>query len=143
MERDCTDSTPEEDTVGTDVPALTDAEVVRIREDFPLLAGVPGVYLDSGATSQKPWVVLEAEREFYLHRNAAVHRGAHALAVEATEAYEAARAVVAAFVGAPEAELVWVSNATEAINLLAYAFSNASTGRGGQAAESGATQQKQ
>ncbi len=120
---------------GNDVQPLTDAEVRAIREDFPLLAGAPGVYLDSGATSQKPLAVLDAEREFYLHRNAAVHRGAHALAVEATDAYEEARRVVAGFVGAAEAELVWTSNATEAINLITYSFSNAAAGRGGAAAE--------
>ncbi|MFC4903902.1 aminotransferase class V-fold PLP-dependent enzyme [Kocuria oceani] len=119
---------------GNDVQPLTDAEVRAIREDFPLLTGDPGTYLDSGATSQKPLAVLDAEREFYLHRNAAVHRGAHALAVEATDAYEEARRVVAGFVGATEAELVWTSNATEAINLLAYSFSNAAAGRGGEAA---------
>ncbi|MFC6259124.1 aminotransferase class V-fold PLP-dependent enzyme, partial [Kocuria oceani] len=83
---------------GNDVQPLTDAEVRAIREDFPLLTGDPGTYLDSGATSQKPLAVLDAEREFYLHRNAAVHRGAHALAVEATDAYEEARRVVAGFV---------------------------------------------
>ena len=111
---------------------LTDPEVRALREDFPLLAGSPSVYLDSGATSQKPLAVLDAERDFYLHRNAAVHRGAHALAVEATDAYEEARRVVAGFVGGTERELVWTSNATEAINLITYSFSNASAGRGGQ-----------
>ncbi|MFI7582183.1 aminotransferase class V-fold PLP-dependent enzyme [Kocuria sp. M1N1S27] len=118
---------------GNHEPSLTDAEVRRIREDFPLLTGTPTVYLDSGATSQKPLAVLDAEREFYLHRNAAVHRGAHTLAVEATDAYEEARRVVAGFVGGAETELVWTSNATEAINLLAYSFSNATAGRGGEA----------
>jgi cysteine desulfurase/selenocysteine lyase len=116
------------------VAPLTDAEVRAIREDFPLLTNSPSVYLDSGATSQKPLAVLDAERDFYLHRNAAVHRGAHTLAVEATDAYEEARRVVAGFVGAAEGELVWTSNATEAINLIAYSFSNASAGRGGEAA---------
>ncbi len=113
---------------------LTDAEVRVLRDDFPLLTGSPAVYLDSGATSQKPLAVLDAERDFYVHRNAAVHRGAHALAVEATDAYEEARRVVAAFVGAAERELVWTSNATEAINLITYSFSNASAGRGGDEA---------
>ncbi|ALU40265.1 cysteine desulfurase [Kocuria flava] len=124
----------------TTVPPLTDTEVRALREDFPLLTGTevmgaPLVYLDSGATAQKPLAVLDAEREFYLHRNAAVHRGAHTLAVEATDAYEEARRVVAGFVGAGERELVWTSNATEGLNLIAYAFSNATAGRGGQAAE--------
>uniref|UniRef100_UPI0039F10BB1 aminotransferase class V-fold PLP-dependent enzyme n=1 Tax=Sinomonas sp. G460-2 TaxID=3393464 RepID=UPI0039F10BB1 len=118
---------------------LDDAEAQRIRHDFPALDqevnGHPLMYLDSGATSQKPRSVLEAEQDFYETRNAAVHRGAHELAVRATDAYEDARAKVAAFVGAEPEELVWTSNATEAINLVAYALSNASAwaerGRGG------------
>ena len=85
------------------------------------------MYLDSGATSQKPRQVLDAEREFYERYNAAVHRGAHQLAEEATDAYEAARATIAAFVGAPADEVVFTKNATEAINLVAYAMSNAVT----------------
>jgi cysteine desulfurase/selenocysteine lyase len=117
---------------------LTNAEVLRIRNDFPILGtevnGRPLVYLDSGATSQNPVSVLEAEQEFYEQRNAAVHRGAHTLAVEATDAYEDARAAVARFIGARTDELVWTSNATEAINLVAYAMSNATAGRGGEAA---------
>jgi cysteine desulfurase/selenocysteine lyase len=108
---------------------LDDSEAERIRQDFPALDqevnGRPLVYLDSGATSQKPRSVLEAEQDFYETRNAAVHRGAHELAVRATDAYEEARATVAAFVGVDPAELVWTSNATEALNLVAYAFSNA------------------
>ncbi|MDQ4504327.1 SufS family cysteine desulfurase [Sinomonas sp. ASV322] len=118
---------------------IDDAEAERIRHDFPALSqevnGHPLVYLDSGATSQKPRSVLEAEQDFYETRNAAVHRGAHELAVRATDAYEDARANVAAFVGAEPEELVWTSNATEALNLVAYALSNASVwaarGRGG------------
>jgi cysteine desulfurase/selenocysteine lyase len=117
---------------------LTNAEVLRIRNDFPILGteinGRPLVYLDSGATSQNPVSVLEAEQEFYEQRNAAVHRGSHTLAVEATDAYEAARAAVAGFINARPDELVWTSNATEAINLVAYAMSNAAAGRGGDAA---------
>ncbi|MGN6404839.1 SufS family cysteine desulfurase [Sinomonas sp.] len=109
--------------------ALDDAEAERIRRDFPALEqevnGHPLVYLDSGATSQKPRSVLEAEQDFYETRNAAVHRGAHELAVRATDVYEDARATVAAFIGADAEELVWTSNATEALNLVAYAFSNA------------------
>jgi cysteine desulfurase / selenocysteine lyase len=104
-------------------------DVATIREDFPILArsvrGVPLVYLDSGATSQKPSSVLDAERHYYEYSNAAVHRGAHALAEEATDAYEGARAEIAAFVGANSQEIVFTKNATEAINLVAYAFSNA------------------
>ncbi|HWV48805.1 MAG TPA: aminotransferase class V-fold PLP-dependent enzyme, partial [Microbacterium sp.] len=118
---------------------LTDAEVLRLKADFPILQtsvnGHPLVYLDSGATSQRPLAVLDAERDYLLTLNAAVHRGAHTLAAEATEAFEDARATVAGFVGADEGELVWTSNATEAVNLVAYAISNASIGRGGAAAE--------
>ncbi len=87
---------------------------------------MPLVYLDSGATSQKPSVVLDAERHFYETSNAAVHRGAHALAEEATDAYESARSIIAGFIGASPNEIVFTKNATEAINLVAYAFSNAS-----------------
>jgi cysteine desulfurase/selenocysteine lyase len=105
-------------------------DVARLKSDFPILArtvrdGRPLVYLDSGATSQKPRQVLDAEREYYERHNAAVHRGAHQLAEEATDAYEGARAKVAAFVGAAENEVVFTKNATEAINLVAYALSNA------------------
>ena len=103
---------------------LSESEVLAIREDFPLLTttvnGSPLVYLDSAATSQKPLAVLDAERDFYLHRNSAVHRGAHTLAAEATEEFEEARATVARFVGVDADEIVWTSNATEGINLVAY-----------------------
>jgi cysteine desulfurase / selenocysteine lyase len=105
-------------------------DLQKIRADFPILArtvrdGKPLVYLDSGATSQRPRQVLDAERSFLEQHNAAVHRGAHQLAEEATDAYESARARIAAFVGADPAELVFTKNATEGINLVAYAFSNA------------------
>ena len=124
---------------GSSTSHLSDVELAAVRADFPLLArtlrdGRPLVYLDSGATSQKPQVVLEAEQDFYTQRNAAVHRGAHQLAEEATEAFEGARDQVAAFVGVSPTELVWTSNATAGINLVAYAMSNASVGRGGAAA---------
>ncbi len=100
-----------------------------LRKDFPVLQRTvrdsrPLVYLDSGATSQKPYQVLDAERRFYEHSNAAVHRGAHQLAEEATEAYEDARSAIAAFVGGEAANLVFTKNATEGLNLLSYAFSN-------------------
>jgi cysteine desulfurase/selenocysteine lyase len=118
---------------------FTGPEIARIRADFPILSetvnGHPLVYLDSGATSQRPRQVLDAERDFVEHRNAAVHRGAHTLAAEATEVFESARARVAAFIGAQSDEIVWTSNATEALNLVAYAVSNASAGRGGPEAE--------
>ncbi|MGV8968256.1 MAG: SufS family cysteine desulfurase [Cellulomonas sp.] len=126
-------------TAHLDVPALSGAELAAVRADFPLLArtlrgGQRLVYLDSGATSQKPDVVLDAEQDFYRQRNAAVHRGAHQLAEEATEAFELARAEVAGFVGIDPGELVWTSNATAGINLVAYAMGNASARRGGAAA---------
>lgn len=117
---------------------LSAAEVSRIRNDFPILdrpvLGKPLIYLDSGATSQNPLSVLEAEQEFYEQRNAAVHRGAHHLAVAATEAFEDARAAVAGFVGVEPEELVWTQNATAGLNLLAYSFSNAGAGGLGPAA---------
>ncbi|MGD9621331.1 MAG: cysteine desulfurase [Mycolicibacterium sp.] len=101
-------------------------DIARIRADFPILSRVMRggrqlAYLDSGATSQRPMPVLDAEREFLMHSNGAVHRGAHQLMEEATDAYEQGRADVAAFVGAEADELVFTKNATEAINLVAYA----------------------
>ncbi len=107
-------------------------DVAKIRADFPILArtvrgGRPLVYLDSGATAQRPRQVLDAERSFLEQHNAAVHRGAHQLAEEATDAYESARARIAAFVGADPGEVVFTKNATEGINLVAYALSNAAT----------------
>ncbi|MFE5285841.1 cysteine desulfurase [Nocardia sp. NPDC056611] len=109
-------------TVGT-------LDIARIRADFPILSrtvrdGKPLAYLDSGATSQRPLQVLDAEREFLLEHNAAVHRSAHQLAEEANEAYEAARAAIAAFVGAGPDEIVYTKNATESLNVVAYAFSD-------------------
>ncbi len=105
-------------------------DVETIRADFPILSrrvrdDRPLIYLDSGATSQKPRQVLDAERAFYETSNAAVHRGAHQLAEEATYAYETARRIIAGFVGAEVNDLVFTKNATESINLVAYAFSNA------------------
>jgi cysteine desulfurase / selenocysteine lyase len=107
-------------------------DVDRIRADFAILSrtvrdGKPLVYLDSGATSQRPRQVLDAERAFLEQHNAAVHRGAHQLAEEATDAYEAARARIAAFVGVEPDSVVFTKNATEGINLVAYAMSNAAT----------------
>ncbi|WP_349863664.1 SufS family cysteine desulfurase [Leifsonia sp. WHRI 6310E] len=110
-------------------------DTARLRADFPILArevnGHPFVYLDSGATSQKPRQVLDAERAFAETYTSAVHRGAHTVAGEATELFEEARERVARFVGARPDELVWTSNATEGLNLIAYGMSNASLGRGG------------
>jgi cysteine desulfurase/selenocysteine lyase len=105
--------------------------VDQLRADFPILArtvrgGHRLVYLDSGATSQKPNAVLDAERDFYTRHNAAVHRGAHQLAEEATDLYEAARGKIAAFIGAEAREIVFTKNATESLNLVAYTWSNVS-----------------
>jgi cysteine desulfurase / selenocysteine lyase len=111
----------------TSVRTLDPAEVDRIRADFPILSRVMRggnqlAYLDSGATSQKPLAVLDAERTFLTHSNGAVHRGAHQLMEESTDAYEQGHEDVAAFVGADVDELVFTKNATESINLVAYAL---------------------
>ncbi len=105
-------------------------DVATVRADFPILGrtvreGKRLVYLDSGATSQRPRQVLDAERAFLETANAAVHRGAHQLAEEATDAYEGARAKIAAFVGVDFGEIVFTKNATEGVNLVAYAMGNA------------------
>ncbi|KHO26429.1 cysteine desulfurase [Mycolicibacterium setense] len=99
--------------------------LAEVRADFPILSrvmrgGKQLAYLDSGATSQKPLQVLDAERQFLTTSNGAVHRGAHQLMEEATDAYEQGRADIAAFVGAETGELVFTKNATESINLVAY-----------------------
>lgn len=103
----------------------TSLDTAAIRKDFPILSrtvrdGRPLVYLDSGATSQRPVHVLDAERDFLTKHNAPVHRGAYQLAEEATDAYEDARAAIAAFVGANDPEIVFTKNATEALNEVAY-----------------------
>ena len=112
-------------------PTASPLDVAALKADFPILSrtvrnGRRLVYLDSGATSQKPRRVLDAERNFYEQHNAVVHRGAHQLAEEATDLYESARERVAHFVGAEASEIVFTKNATESINLVAYAFSNVS-----------------
>ncbi len=99
--------------------------LAEVRADFPILSrvmrgGKQLAYLDSGATSQKPLQVLDAERRFLTTSNGAVHRGAHQLMEEATDAYEQGRADIAAFVGAEPDELVFTKNATESLNLVAY-----------------------
>ncbi|HZK32336.1 MAG TPA: aminotransferase class V-fold PLP-dependent enzyme, partial [Corynebacterium sp.] len=96
-----------------------------IRAEFPILGRTvrgekPLVYLDSGATSQRPERVWRAEEHFVLHTNAPVHRGAYQLAEEATDAYESAREKIAAFVGAAGREIAFTKNATEALNLVAF-----------------------
>lgn len=101
--------------------------VSAIKKDFPIFDrtvrdGQRLIYLDSGATSQKPNSVIDAESNFYRFNNAAVHRGAHQLAEEATENFENARSIVAEFLGAKSDEIVFTKSATESINLVAYAL---------------------
>jgi cysteine desulfurase/selenocysteine lyase len=102
--------------------------VMRIRKDFSILGreihpGVPLVYLDSAATSQKPEFVLNAVADFYRQHNANIHRAVHTLAVEATEAYETARRKVAGFIGAARPqEIIFTRNATESINLVTHSW---------------------
>ena len=107
-----------------------------LRGDFPILDRVVRngnrlVYLDNGATSQKPRSVVDAEREFYFHHNAAVHRGAHLLAEEATDAFEGARAKIANHVNAKSEEIIFTKSATEALNMVAYGFLNATLDKSG------------
>ena len=109
------------------LPKISTAEIIT---DFPIFTrkirdGKRLVYLDSGATSQKPQCVIDAESNFYRTHNAAVHRGAHQLAEEATDAYEGARAIVAGFLRAEIDEIVFTKSATESLNLVAYAMGNA------------------
>lgn len=106
---------------------------IEVRKDFPIFTrtirdGKRLVYLDSGATAQKPQVVIDAEMDFYQMHNAAVHRGAHQLAEEATDLFEGARSKVAAFISAATDEVVFTKSATESINLIAYAMGNAPIG---------------
>ena len=104
-------------------------DLSKFKKDFPIFArkvrgGNSLIYLDSGATSQKPEAVITAEANFYRTINAAVHRGAHLLAEEASEAYEAARANVAKFIGAKTDEVIFTKSATESLNMIAYSLSN-------------------
>jgi len=107
------------------VGRATALDITAIRADFPILSRVMRgghqlAYLDSGATSQRPLQVLDAERDFLVTSNGAVHRGAHQLMEEATDAYEQGRADVAAFIGADPDEVIFTRNATEALNLVSY-----------------------
>ena len=106
---------------------------IEVRRDFPIFTrtirdGKRLVYLDSGATAQKPQSVIDAEVDFYRLHNAAAHRGAHQLAEEATDLFEGARAKVATFIGAAVDEVVFTKSATESLNLIAYAMGNAPVG---------------
>lgn len=106
-------------------------DVTALRKDFPILdrevrPGVPLVYLDSTATTQKPVVVLDSMDKFYRHNNANIHRGVHTLAEEATAMYESARQQVADFIhAASSSEIIFTRNTTESINLVAYSWARA------------------
>lgn len=111
----------------------TSLDIPAIRKDFPILSrtvrdGRPLVYLDSGATAQRPVQVLDAERDFLTRHNAPVHRGAYEIAEEATDAYEEAREAIAEFVGADFHELAFTKNATEALNEVAYILGDKRSG---------------
>ncbi|MFV2039575.1 MAG: aminotransferase class V-fold PLP-dependent enzyme, partial [Acidimicrobiales bacterium] len=110
-------------------------DVAAVKADFPLLQrqidGKPLVYLDSANTSQKPQSVIDAMAQYYSVHNANVHRGSYRLAVEATDALEAARDKVAAFINAPSRrEVLFTKNATEAFNLVAQTWGRANLGPG-------------
>ena len=111
-------------------------DVSKIRADFPILQrqvkpGVPLVYLDSTATSQKPQQVIQAMDDYYRSSNANIHRGIHVLAEEATALYEAARERVSRFIGAPSArQIIFTRNTTESINLVAYSWGRANLEEG-------------
>lgn len=111
--------------------SFTPNEIARIRADFPILErevhpGVPLIYLDSAATSQKPASVIDAMDAYYRYSNANIHRGIHVLAEEATAMYEDARVKVAKFINAhSEREVIFTRNTTESINLVAYTWARA------------------
>ena len=110
---------------------FTMLNIQEIRRDFPIFQretrpGVPLVYLDSTATSQKPLAVIEAMNDFYRRSNANIHRGVHTLAEEATAMYEQARVKIAKFINAPSAhQIIYTRNTTESINLVAYSWGRA------------------
>lgn len=111
----------------------THLDTEAIRQDFPILSrtvrdGQPLIYLDSGATAQRPLQVLDAERDFLTKHNAPVHRGAYQIAEEATDAYEGAREAIAAFVGAADEEIAFTKNATEALNEVAFVLGDSRAG---------------
>jgi len=130
------DARAEPPPAGKGAPSRPPIDPVEIRADFPILArSVNGhrlVYLDSASSSQRPAMVLAAMDEYYETTHANVHRGVYAIAEEATRLFEAARAKIGRFVGAPapESEIVFTKNATEAINLVAGAWGRANLGAG-------------
>jgi len=110
-------------------------DVAKIREDFPILNrkvrnGKQLIYFDNAATTQKPRQVIESIHDYYMNYNANIHRAVHQLAEEATNAYEGARDKVAKFVNASREEIIFVRNATEAINLVAYAWGRDNVNKG-------------
>src|SRR5919199_272960 len=121
------DSTNHSENGAVDLRGQAPLDVATIRRDFPILGrmvhGKPLVYLDNAATSQKPRQVIQALVDYYETMNANIHRGVHALAEEATDAYEGTRRKVARFIGAdgPD-EILFTRNTTEAINLVAYTW---------------------
>jgi len=121
-------------TPGAESLAAMPPDTDEIRSQFPLLArrqdGRPLAYLDNGATSQKPLGVIDALDRYWREQNANVHRGVYRLSEEATELYERARQVVAARMGADRREVVFVRNATEALNLVAYSWGRQNVGEG-------------
>ncbi|KAB0681807.1 cysteine desulfurase [Aureimonas leprariae] len=122
-------------TIQTPIREAGTYDVEAVRRDFPILSmhvyGKPLVYLDNGASAQKPQAVLDAIQETYAAGYANVHRGLHYLSNKATEAYEAARETVRDFLNAPSAEeIVFTSSATESINLVAYSYGLAELGEG-------------
>jgi cysteine desulfurase/selenocysteine lyase len=123
-----------ETTTATPPHTTPAVPVEEVRGQFPLLAreqdGKPLAYLDNGATSQKPLAVIEALDRYWRAQNANVHRGVYRLSEEATALYEGARGVVASRLGADRREVVFVRNATEALNLVAYSWGRANVGAG-------------
>ena len=117
----------------TTAPALP-RSLEEIRAEFPILAreinGKPLAYLDNGATAEKPLAVIDALDRFWREHNANVHRGVHTLSEEATSMYEDARLALASHLGADRREVIFVRNATEALNLVAYAWGRTNLGAG-------------
>jgi cysteine desulfurase / selenocysteine lyase len=115
-------------------PTTTSFDVAAVAAQFPILRREIGgrriVYLDAGATAQKPELVLHALDESLRRHNANIHRGVYALAQEATERFEGARERIARFIGAAPAETIFTKNATEALNLVAYAWGRRNVGAG-------------
>src|SRR5208337_2740906 len=117
------------------VEKVTTINVSKLREDFPVLKrqvnGKPLIYFDNAATSQKPESVIETTDRYYREYNANIHRGIHKLAEEATLAHEEGREKIAKFIHAKHTEeIIFTRNATEAINLVAYAWGRANVGKG-------------